>query len=112
MLVENFKFADGADVTAREPSLNAIFHKEVLKVAGEDHYVILHLSFIFAKPAYAIILDLPVKIVNLNQTEPLQLQHIVSILKHGKLRIGVEPPTKLHKYPSKVTDGPLWYHNE
>jgi hypothetical protein len=51
MLIENFKLADGASIVSRliKVGMNTVLHKEMLKITGQNHNVLVHFRGILAK---------------------------------------------------------------
>ena len=63
MIVKDLKTTKWAYFGMSEPFLYTVFHEEVLKVAGKDDDVIIHLSLISTKPAFGIALVFLISLV-------------------------------------------------
>ena len=97
VVVEHLEAAHWAHIIGGEPVLDTILVEEMLKIAREDHYVILHARDLGAFLAYCLPMVLLIELVQCQQVKALQLQHVVSVFHHGKLGIRVEPSSELHE---------------
>ena len=112
MVVEHLEAAHWAHLIRGEPVLDTLLVEEVLEVAREDHYVIFHARDLAAYLAYCLPVVLLIKLVQCQQVEPLQLQHVVSVFHHGELGIRVEPSSELHEDASLQAHGVIGHYQE
>ena len=112
VVVEHLEATHWAYLIRGEPALDTCLVEEVLEVARENHYVIFHPRYLAAYLTYCLPMVLLIELVQRQQVEPLQLQHVVSVFHHREFGIRVEPSSELHEDASLQAHGGVGHYQE
>ena len=114
MVVKHFKLADGASFIARfvKVLVDAILHKEVLEIARQNNYIIVHLGWLLTQLAFNGAQSFLVKVVQTEQIKSLQLYHVISHCHHREFGLSVQTTSNLHKDFSLQLFGLSWQNKE